>query len=136
MVTDAGVELSHAEFGAFFYNVIRDRWRGLHPLHAFRACRENRSQSFQCPEHAIFEPTFRGPGPCARDDILADPRYGKMRPTRECPRDICLCGAILPFRFYRDRGEVLADCSSVMPGPASSASERNGSLWHWRHKLQ
>ena len=24
MVTDAGVELSHAEFGAFFYNVIRD----------------------------------------------------------------------------------------------------------------
>ena len=24
MVTDAGVELSHAKFGAFFYNVIRD----------------------------------------------------------------------------------------------------------------
>ena len=24
MVTDAGVELSHAEFGAFFYNVVRE----------------------------------------------------------------------------------------------------------------
>ena len=33
-VTDAGVQLSHAEFGAFFYNVMRERRRGLHSLHA------------------------------------------------------------------------------------------------------
>ena len=35
-VTDAGVELSHAEFGAFFYNVIQGRRRSLYALHAVR----------------------------------------------------------------------------------------------------
>ena len=34
MVTDAGVELAGAEFGAFFYNVVSERGRSLHALHA------------------------------------------------------------------------------------------------------
>ena len=49
IVTDAGVELSGAQFGAFFYNVIPRGWRSLYPLHAFRARREKLSPSFPCP---------------------------------------------------------------------------------------
>ena len=48
IVTDAGVELSHAEFGAFFYNVIERGRRGLHALHVVRRT----ARSFRQVSHA------------------------------------------------------------------------------------
>lgn len=38
MVTDAGVDLTGAEFGAFFYNVLDQEGGKLHALHPLRRC--------------------------------------------------------------------------------------------------
>ena len=73
MVTDVGVELSHAEFGAFFYNVIKDTGEAYTLYTLSGAPREAFSQ-FPMPRNtAIFEPTFRGVGPVRSDDILSRP---------------------------------------------------------------
>ena len=48
MVTDAGVELSNAQFGAFFYNVHKEPVSPT-PFTPFQAFQEKRSPVFQCP---------------------------------------------------------------------------------------
>ena len=86
LVTDAGVELSHAQFGAFFYNVIRDDGEAYTLNSLSGASRESFSK-FPMPRNtAIFESTFRGGGPFRSDDILADPRYGKSAPYHGMPK--------------------------------------------------
>jgi hypothetical protein len=86
LVTDAGVELSHAAFGAFFYNVLREDGEAYTLCTLSGAPREAFAQ-FPMPRNtAIFEPTFRGQGPMRSNDILADPRYGKSAPYHGMPK--------------------------------------------------
>jgi PAS domain S-box-containing protein len=93
-VTDAGVQLSHAEFGAFFYNVMREDGEA-YTLYTLSGVPREAFAKFPMPRNtAIFEPTFRGRGPVRSDDILADPRYGKNAPHRGMP------GGHLPVRSY------------------------------------
>jgi PAS domain S-box-containing protein len=82
IVTDAGVELSGAQFGAFFYNVTREDGEA-YTLYTLSGAPREAFAKFPMPRNTqIFEPTFRGTGPVRSPDILADPRYGKMEPHR------------------------------------------------------
>ena len=93
-VTDAGVQLSHAEFGAFFYNVMREDGEA-YTLYTLSGVPREAFAKFPMPRNtAIFEPTFRGRGPVRSDDILADPRYGKNAPYKGMPE------GHLPVRSY------------------------------------
>ena len=118
MVTDAGVELSHAAFGAFFYNVLRDDGEA-YTLYTLSGAPREAFAQFPMPRNtAIFEPTFRGRAPVRSDDILADPRYGKSAPYHGMP------GGHLPVRSYlavsviSRSGRYWGACFSVIPSPA------------------
>ena len=93
-VTDAGVELTGAEFGAFFYNVNgpeSDRYT----LYTLSGASREAFARFPMPRKtAVFEMTFDGLGVVRSADITADPRYGRSAPHFGMPRDH------LPVRSY------------------------------------
>jgi PAS domain S-box-containing protein len=93
-VTDAATELSGAEFGAFFYNTT-DQSGNAFTLYTLSGARREAFEQFGQPRATLlFGPTFRGEGPVRCDDVLKDPRYGKMEPHRGMPQ------GHLPVRSY------------------------------------
>ena len=73
-VVDIGVELTGAEFGAFFYNVIGEEGEAL-SLYALSGADRSAFASYPHPRAtAVFSPTFNGEGVVRSDDIMADPR--------------------------------------------------------------
>jgi PAS domain S-box-containing protein len=126
MVTDAGVELSHAAFGAFFYNIIREDGEAYTLYTLSGAPREAFSQ-FPMPRNtAIFEPTFRGRGPVRADDILADPRYGKSAPYHGMPKGHLPVRSYLAVPVMVRSGEVLGGLffGHPQPGVFTERAER------------
>src|SRR3984957_6672329 len=106
-VTDAGVQLSHAEFGAFFYNVMREDGEA-YTLYTLSGVAHEAFAKFPMPRNtAIFEPTFRGRGPVRSDDILADPRYGKNVPHAGMPEGHLPVRSYLAVSVVLRSGEVL-----------------------------
>ena len=94
MVTDAGVEITGAEFGAFFYNVF-DEQGGSFMLYTLSGVDRSAFDRFPMPrDTAVFHPTFVGEGVVRSDDILKDPRYGKNEPYYGMPK------GHLPVRSY------------------------------------
>jgi PAS domain S-box-containing protein len=80
MVTDAGVDLTGAQFGAFFYNVI-DAKGESYTLYTLSGVDRSAFDKFPMPRNThVFGPTFRGEGIVRSDDITKDPRYGKNPP--------------------------------------------------------
>ncbi|HEV7255871.1 MAG TPA: ATP-binding protein [Mesorhizobium sp.] len=93
-VVDAGVELTGAQFGAFFYNVL-DEKAASYMLYALSGAERSQFESFGMPRAtSVFAPTFRGEGVIRSADILADPRYGKHDPHYGMPK------GHLPVRSY------------------------------------
>jgi PAS domain S-box-containing protein len=93
-VTDAGVEITGAQFGAFFYNLIKETGEQYTLYTLSGVPRENFSK-FPMPRNTpVFAPTFKGTGIVRSDDITKDPRYGKMDPHRGMPK------GHLPVRSY------------------------------------
>ncbi|HYG26147.1 MAG TPA: HWE histidine kinase domain-containing protein, partial [Caulobacteraceae bacterium] len=93
-VTDAGVRLTGAQFGAFFYNVINDAGESF-LLYALSGAPREAFESFGHPRNTpVFGPTFRGEGIVRSDDITRDPRYGTMEPHHGMPP------GHLPVRSY------------------------------------
>ncbi|HZV83763.1 MAG TPA: GAF domain-containing protein [Brevundimonas sp.] len=79
-VVDAGVELSGAEFGAFFYNVPSEDGEQM-LLYALSGAAPERFSGYPHPRATpVFAPTFHGEGVVRSDDITKDPRYGHMAP--------------------------------------------------------
>jgi PAS domain S-box-containing protein len=106
-VTDAGVQLSHAEFGAFFYNVLREDGEA-YTLYTLSGAPREAFDKFPMPRNtAIFEPTFRGRGPLRSDDILADPRYGKNAPHKGMPEGHLPVRSYLAVSVVSRSGEVV-----------------------------
>jgi PAS domain S-box-containing protein len=106
-VTDAGVELSHAEFGAFFYNVLRDDGEA-YTLYTLSGAPHSAFEKFPMPRNtAIFEPTFRGRAPVRSDDIMNDPRYGKSAPYHGMPEGHLPVRSYLAASVVSRSGEVL-----------------------------
>jgi PAS domain S-box-containing protein len=107
MVTDVGVELSHAEFGAFFYNVIKDTGEA-YTLYTLSGAPREAFSRFPMPRNtAIFEPTFRGVGPVRSDDIRSDARYGKSAPYHGMPKGHLPVRSYLAVPVASRSGEVL-----------------------------
>lgn len=116
-VTDAGVELTGASFGAFFYNVLNEAGES-YTLYALSGVPREAFAKFPMPRNtAIFAPTFKGEGTVRSDDILKDRRYGHNAPHKGMPE------GHLPVRSYlavpvRSRsGEVLGGLFFGHPEP-------------------
>lgn len=93
-VTDAGRQLSGAEFGAFFYNVIDQRGES-YMLYTLSGAPAEAFAKFPMPRNtAIFGPTFAGSGTIRLDDVKRDPRYGQNPPYNGMP------AGHLPVRSY------------------------------------
>ena len=93
-IVDAGVELTGAQFGAFFYNVL-DGAGGKYMLYALSGAERSAFETFGMPRAtAVFAPTFEGEGVIRSADILQDERYGEMLRTQVCRRGTCRCAAI------------------------------------------
>jgi PAS domain S-box-containing protein len=94
MVTDAGVELTGAEFGAFFYNLI-DCMGESYMLYSLSGVPREAFAQFPMPRNTqVFAPTFNGEGIVRSDDIIEDPRYGQNSPQSGMPE------GHLPVRSY------------------------------------
>ncbi|MBW8845438.1 MAG: response regulator [Burkholderiales bacterium] len=92
--TDAGVALTGAEFGAFFYNVINADGES-YMLYSLSGVSREAFSKFPMPRNtAIFASTFQGEGIVRSDDITLDPRYGHNAPHRGMPE------GHLPVRSY------------------------------------
>ncbi|HKP77909.1 MAG TPA: ATP-binding protein [Phenylobacterium sp.] len=85
VVTDAGVELTGAEFGAFFYNVC-DAGGERHMRYTLSGAAPEAFSRFPMPRNTpVFAPTFNGEGIVRSDDITQDPRYGRTAPHLGMP---------------------------------------------------
>ncbi|BBK30386.1 PAS domain S-box-containing protein [Stella humosa] len=107
LVTDAGVELVGAQFGAFFYNVLDDEGES-YMLYALSGVPREAFAQFAMPRAtAIFQPTFKGEGVVRSDDILADPRYGRSGPHHGMPAGHLPVRSYLAVPVASRSGEVL-----------------------------
>ena len=85
LVTDAGVEVSGAQLGAFFYNVVRPSGDS-YMLYALSGEVDETFRDFPMPRNtAVFASTFAGEGVVRSDDISLDPRYGQNAPHQGLP---------------------------------------------------
>jgi PAS domain S-box-containing protein len=84
-VTDATTQLTGAQFGAFFYNVIDKGGEAL-MLYTLSGAPREKFEKFGLPRNtAVFHPTFSGEGVVRVDDITKDPRYGMNPPYNGMP---------------------------------------------------
>jgi len=84
-VTDVATALSGASFGAFFYNTTDERGDAFQ-LYALSGASRESFDRFGMPRATpLFGPTFAGSAPVRCDDVLLDPRYGKVGPHHGMP---------------------------------------------------
>ena len=94
IVTDAGVDLTGAQFGAFFYNVVNEKGES-YLLYTISGVPAEEFSKFPMPRNTeIFAPTFAGTTVVRSADITKDPRYGRNHPHRGMP------AGHLPVRSY------------------------------------
>jgi PAS domain S-box-containing protein len=94
IVTDAGVDLTGAQFGAFFYNVVNEKGES-YLLYTISGVPAEEFSKFPMPRNTeIFAPTFAGTSIVRSADITKDPRYGHNHPHRGMPK------GHLPVRSY------------------------------------
>lgn len=126
LVTDAGVELTSARFGAFFYNTINEAGESL-MLFSLSGADRSEFEHFGHPRAtAVFAPTFKGEGVVRSDDITRDPRYGKNAPNRGMPKGHLPVRSYLAVPVKSRSGEVIGGLFFGHPDPAvfSETSER------------
>ncbi|WP_408078046.1 PAS domain S-box protein [Sphingomonas plantiphila] len=117
MVTDAGVELTGAAFGAFFYNLV-DAAGERYMLYALSGVERAAFERFPMPRAtAVFHPTFQGEGVVRADDILLDPRYGKSEPHFGMPEGHLPVRSYLAVPVISRSGEVLGGLFFGHPEP-------------------
>ena len=116
-VTDAGVELTGAAFGAFFYNVVNEAGES-YTLYTLSGASREAFSKFPMPRNtAIFAPTFNGEGTIRSDDILKDPRYGHNAPYKGMPDGHLPVRSYLALPVRSHSGEVLGGLFFGHPEP-------------------
>ena len=106
-VTDAATELTGAEFGAFFYNVINSNGEA-YMLYTLSGVPRSAFSDFPMPRNtAIFAPTFGGEGTIRLDDVHKDPRYGKNPPYNGMPKGHLPVKSYLAVPVISRSGEVI-----------------------------
>ncbi len=116
-VTDAGVELTGAQFGAFFHNVLNEAGES-YMLYSLSGVDRSSFQDLPMPRAtAVFQPTFQGKGVLRSDDILADPRYGRSAPHHGMPKGHLPVRSYLSVPVISRSGEVLGGLFFGHPEP-------------------
>jgi PAS domain S-box-containing protein len=119
IVTDAGVELTGAQYGAFFYNAVNTSGEGWAPLAAF--------SKFPMPRNTgVFAPTFAGTAVVRSDDITQDPKYGRREPSSGMPEGHLSVRSYLAVPVISRTGSVLGGLffGHASVGVFSERSER------------
>jgi PAS domain S-box-containing protein len=107
IVTDAGVELTGAEFGAFFYNVEDDAGES-YMLYTLSGAPAEAFSKFPMPRKTgVFGPTFAGEGIVRSFDITKDPRYGHNAPYQGMPEGHLPVRSYMAVPVYSRSGDVL-----------------------------
>jgi len=122
---EAGVALSGAQFGAFFYNV-RDAKGESYMLYAIAGVARSEFEKFPMPRNtAVFAPTFEGAGVVRSDDITQDPRYGKNKPHKGMPEGHLPVRSYLAVPVKTPSGEVIGGLfyGHSEPGRFTDAAE-------------
>jgi PAS domain S-box-containing protein len=125
-ITDAGVEITGAQFGAFFYNVVDDQGES-YTLYALSGVPREAFSKFPMPRNThVFGPTFRGESVVRSDDIIADPRYGRNEPYKGMPEGHLPVRSYLAVPVVSRSGEVLGGLffGHATPGVFSEQHER------------
>ena len=85
-ITDIGTELSGAQFGAFFYNVINQQGESLF-LYTISGVAREAFSKFPMPRNTkVFSPTFTGEATVRYDDITKEKHYGQNEPYHGMPK--------------------------------------------------
>jgi PAS domain S-box-containing protein len=126
-VTEAGVSLTGAKFGAFFYNVTDAKGESMTLYTIAGVPREHFSQFPNPRATHVFSPTFRGEDPVRSDDILADERYGRNHPYNGMPAGHLPVRSYLAVPVKSRSGEVLGGLFFGHPEP-SRFTERHQEL--------
>ena len=106
-VTDAATELTGAQFGSFFYNVLNDEGASYMLFTLAGAPREAFARLPMPRPTDLFGPTFRGEGVVRIDDVKVDPRYGKSSPYYGLPDGYLPVTSYLAVPVISRSGEVL-----------------------------
>ena len=124
-VTDAGVEITGAEFGAFFYNIVdADGQRML--LYALSGAPREAFAGYGHPRATqVFAPTFKGEGVLRSDDITQDPRYGHNDPHHGMPEGHLPVRSYLAVPVTSRSGEIIGGLffGHAKPGLFGAAAE-------------
>jgi PAS domain S-box-containing protein len=106
-VTDSAVELTGAQFGAFFYNVLDEAGESF-MLYSLSGVPRSAFDKFPMPRNtAVFDHTFRGLGVVRSDNVTLDPRYGKSSPHYGIPNAHLPVVSYLAVPVISRSGEVL-----------------------------
>ena len=117
MVTDAGVKLTGAQFGAFFYNVLGQEGE-KYVLYTLSGAERSQFEKFGMPRATqVFAPTFKGEGIIRSPDILADSRYGKNDPHSGMPEGHLPVRSYLAVPVQSRTGEVIGGLFFGHPEP-------------------
>jgi PAS domain S-box-containing protein len=107
-VTDVATAVTHAEFGAFFYNVVDDKSGESYMLYTCSGVPKEAFDTFPQPRStAVFAPTFHGEGAVRLDDVTQDPRYGHNPPYHGMPKGHLPVRSYLAVPVKASSGEVL-----------------------------
>ncbi|HEU5021350.1 MAG TPA: PAS domain S-box protein, partial [Bryobacteraceae bacterium] len=126
-VTDIATRLTHAKFGAFFYNVLNEEGESCMLYTLSGASRADFEKFGMMPRNTpVFGPTFMGAGPRRSDDIRKDPDYGKVAPHYGMPSGHLPVCSYLAAPVKSRSGEVLGGLffGHPEPGVFSEADER------------
>ncbi len=105
-LTDIGLELSKAEFGAFFYNTIDDEGQAL-MLYTLSGVEREKFEKFPMPRYTeVFSTTFKGET-LLSPDITLDPRFGKNEPHFGLPKGHLPVKSYLAVAVKSKSGEVI-----------------------------
>ncbi|HVI28164.1 PAS domain-containing protein [Hansschlegelia sp.] len=106
-IVDAGVELTGAEHGAFFYNVLSEDGDS-YTLFTLSGAPTEAFSGFPMPRATkLFAPTFRGEGLVRCADVTADPRYGQNAPRQGMPDGHLRVRSYLAVPVISRGGEVI-----------------------------
>jgi PAS domain S-box-containing protein len=106
-ITDAGTQLTGAQFGAFFYNMVGADGEA-YTLYTISGVPRAAFEKFPMPRNThVFAPTFAGTGIMRSANILQDPRYGKNAPYFGMPKGHLPVVSYLAVPVMSHTGEVI-----------------------------
>jgi PAS domain S-box-containing protein len=128
MVTDAGVELTGARYGAFFYNVEDEQGLG-YMLYTLSGASRAAFEKLGMPRATgVFKPTFAGERVVRADDIRADPRYGQTAPHHGMPKGHLPVRSYLAVPVVSRSGEVIGALLFGHPEPGRFTARHEATM--------